>query len=81
MCVCVCVCVCVYRYYTWWSLCVNLTQARVIREKGASTEELSPGDPAVRHFSQLMITGGGLSLAGGAFCRLVVLGSTRKQAE
>ena len=31
-------------------LCVNLTQAGVIKEKGASLEEMSPGDPAVRHF-------------------------------
>jgi hypothetical protein len=32
----------------WFS--VNLTQARVIREEGASVEEMPPGDPAVGHF-------------------------------
>jgi hypothetical protein len=31
-------------------LCVNLTQAGVITEKGASLEEMPLGDPAVRHF-------------------------------
>jgi hypothetical protein len=30
--------------------CVNLTQAGVITEKGASLEEMPPSDPAVRHF-------------------------------
>jgi hypothetical protein len=34
----------------WLVLCVNLTQAGVITEKGASLEEMPPGDPAVRHF-------------------------------
>jgi hypothetical protein len=29
---------------------VNITQVGVITEKGASVEEMSPGDPAVRHF-------------------------------
>ena len=28
--------------YTGWGLCVNLTQARVISEKGASLEEMPP---------------------------------------
>ena len=34
----------------WLVLCVKLTQAGVITEKGASLEEMPPGDPAVRHF-------------------------------
>ena len=33
-----------------WVGCVNLTQAGVITEKGASVGEMPPGDPAVRHF-------------------------------
>jgi hypothetical protein len=42
----------VIREYTlyWLVLCVNLSQARVITEKGASLEERPPQDPAVRHF-------------------------------
>ena len=35
---------------SWLVLYVNLAQARVIREKGASVEEMPPGDPAVGHF-------------------------------
>jgi hypothetical protein len=35
----------------WLVLCVNLTQAGVITEKGASVKEMSPWDPTVRHFS------------------------------
>lgn len=31
-------------------LCVNLTQAGVITEKGTSVKEMLPWDPAVRHF-------------------------------
>ena len=34
----------------WLVLCVTLTQAGVITEKGVSVGEVSPGDPAVRHF-------------------------------
>jgi hypothetical protein len=34
----------------WLVLCVNLTQAGVFTEKGASLEEMPPRDPAVRHF-------------------------------
>jgi hypothetical protein len=34
----------------WLVLCVNLTQAGVITEKGASGEEMPPWGPAVRHF-------------------------------
>ena len=37
-------------YCAWLVLCVNLTQAGVITEKGASGEEMTPGDPTVRHF-------------------------------
>jgi hypothetical protein len=32
----------------WLVLCVSLTQARVITEKGASGEEMPPWDPAVK---------------------------------
>ena len=56
-------------------LCVNLTQARVSREKGASAEEMPPWDPAVRHCLKLVINKG---RAGGAIPGLVVLGSIRK---
>jgi hypothetical protein len=35
-------------YWLVWG--VNLTQAGVITEKGASVGEMPPGDPAVRHF-------------------------------
>jgi hypothetical protein len=34
----------------WLVLCVNLTEAGVLTEKGASLEEMPPWDPAVRHF-------------------------------
>jgi hypothetical protein len=34
----------------WLVLCVNLTQAGVIAEKGASIGEMPPRDTAVRHF-------------------------------
>jgi hypothetical protein len=34
----------------WLVLCVNLTQAGVVTEKGASLEEMPPEDPAARHF-------------------------------
>jgi hypothetical protein len=37
------------RSWTGW-FCVNLTQAGVITEKGASVEEMPPWDPTVRHF-------------------------------
>jgi hypothetical protein len=36
-------------FCTGW-FCVNLTQAGVITEKGASVGEMPPRDPAVRHF-------------------------------
>jgi hypothetical protein len=41
VCVCVCVCVCV-REREIESVCVNLTQAGVIIEKGASVGEMPP---------------------------------------
>ena len=59
MCVCVCVCVCAHvhvesrgqpRMLYWLVLCVNLAQARVIVEKGASLEEMPSQDLGVRHF-------------------------------
>jgi hypothetical protein len=34
----------------WLVLCVNLTQAGVITEKGASVGEVPPWDPAVGYF-------------------------------
>jgi hypothetical protein len=34
----------------WLVLCVDLTQAGVTTEKGASVGEMPPRDPAVRHF-------------------------------
>jgi hypothetical protein len=34
----------------WLVLSVNLTQAGVISEKGASIEEMPSEDPAIRHF-------------------------------
>ena len=43
----------------WLVLCVNLTQTGIITEKGASLKEMPPWDPAVRHFSQLVIKGKG----------------------
>jgi hypothetical protein len=33
-----------------WEFCVNLAQAGVITEKGASVGEMPPLDPVVRHF-------------------------------
>jgi hypothetical protein len=33
----------------WLVWCVKLTQARVIREEGASLEKMTPKDPGVRH--------------------------------
>jgi hypothetical protein len=46
-----CLCVKLTRGQLYWLvLCVNLTQAGVTTEKGASVGEMLPGDPAVRHF-------------------------------
>jgi hypothetical protein len=41
----------------WMVLCVNLTQAVVITEKGASLKEMPPQDPPVSYFSQLVTKG------------------------
>jgi hypothetical protein len=46
-------------YVYWLVLSANSTQAGVITEKGASVGEMTPWDPAVRHFSQLVISGVG----------------------
>jgi hypothetical protein len=64
----------------WLVLCINLAQAGVITEKGASVGEMPPQDPAARHFSQLVIKRERL-LVGGTISGLVVLGSIREQAE
>jgi hypothetical protein len=46
-----CLCVKFTRGQLYWLvLCVNLSQAGVITEKGASVEEMPPRDPTVRHF-------------------------------
>jgi hypothetical protein len=46
-----CLCVKLKRGQLYWLvLCVNLTQAGVITEKGAFLEEMPPLDPAVEHF-------------------------------
>jgi hypothetical protein len=42
-------------------LCVNLTQARVLREKSASVEEMDAVRSSCRAFSQLVLNGGGPS--------------------
>jgi hypothetical protein len=63
----------------WLVLCVNLTQAGVITEKGASVEDASMRSRC-KAFSPLVIKEGG-PIVGSAIPGLVVLGSTRKQAE
>lgn len=63
-------CVSLPRALVWF--CVNLAQARVISEKGASAEEMPPGDPAVGR-TQFSVSG--------AIPELVVLGSIRKQTN
>jgi hypothetical protein len=46
-----CLCIKLTRGQLYWLvLCVNLTQAGVITEKGASFGEMPPRYPAVRHF-------------------------------
>jgi hypothetical protein len=46
-----CLCVKLTRDQLYWLVWdVNLTQAAVITEKGASVGEMPPRDPAVRHF-------------------------------
>ena len=49
----------------WLVLCVHSTQARAIREEGVSSEEKPPWDPAARHFFQLVLNGGGLTVSEG----------------
>ena len=58
--------------------CVDLIQARVIREVGASFEEMPPLDLAIKHSDQWERA---QPIVGGAIFGLVVLGSIRKQAE
>jgi hypothetical protein len=53
--------------------CVNLTQAGVITEKGASLEEVPPWDPAVSIFSISDQVGRALPIVGGTISGLVVL--------
>jgi hypothetical protein len=55
-----------------------LTQAAVITEKGASSEEMPPS--SCKAFAQLVIKGE-RPLVGGIISGLVILGSIRKQAE
>ena len=43
----------------WLILCVNLIQARIVREKGGSVEEMPPWDPTVCAFSQIVRNGRG----------------------
>jgi hypothetical protein len=62
---------------SWLVLCVNLTQAGVNTEKGASLEEMPPLDPTVRRDQE----GRAQPIVGGTIPGLVVLGSIRKQAE
>ena len=68
----------------WLVLCANFTQATVIREEGASGEEMPPCDPAVRHFlsypSMARVEEGEAPIMVGAIPGLEVLGSIRKQA-
>ena len=73
LCVCVCVCVRAHTHMYWLVLYVNLTQAGVITEKGASVGEMPPRDPAdLVAFSQLVIKRGG-PIVDGATSGLVVL--------
>jgi hypothetical protein len=60
----------------WLVLCVNLTQAGDITDKGASARKVPPWEA----FSQLVIKGRG-PLVGGTISGLVVLGFIRNQAE
>ena len=58
----------------WLVLCVNLTQAGVITEKGSSLDEMQSSCKAL---SQLV----GGPIVGVTIPGLVVLGSIREQAE
>jgi hypothetical protein len=70
-----------YALLYWLVLCVNLTQAEVITEKGGSVGEVSVSMRSnCKAFSQLVIKGEG-PLVGGTISGLAVLGSIREQAE
>jgi hypothetical protein len=56
---------------SWLVLC-QLDTAGVITKKGTSVGEMPPGDPTVRHFSQLVIKGK-RPLVGATISGLVVL--------
>jgi hypothetical protein len=76
---CLCVRLTRSQLYGWFY--VNLTQAGVTTEKGASGEEMPPSIKSnSKAFSQLVIKGG-RPLVGRGIPGLVVLGSLRKQAE
>ena len=63
----------------WLVLCVNLTQAGVIKN-GAWTGEVAPMRSSCKTFSWLFIKRGG-PILGGFIPGLVVLGSIKEQAE
>jgi hypothetical protein len=65
----------------WLILCVNLTQARVIREEGASVEEISVRCSCKALSSISDQWGKTQDIVGGAIPGLVVLGSISKKAE
>ena len=76
-----CLCVKLTRGPLYWlALCVNLTQAGVITEKGASVGGSASMRSSCGVFSQLLNKGGG-PLVGGTISGLVLLGSIREQAE
>ena len=45
-----CLCVKLTRGQLYWLVLCQLDTAGVTTEKGASVEEMTPGDPTVRHF-------------------------------
>jgi hypothetical protein len=45
-----CLCVKLTMNQLYWLVMCQLDTAGVITEKGASVEEMPPGDPTVRHF-------------------------------
>jgi hypothetical protein len=61
----------------WLGLCINLTQAGVVTEKGASVEEMSPWIQLWGIFS-IGDKGGGWTIVGGTIPGLVVLGSSKQ---
>jgi hypothetical protein len=70
----------IYKYMHWLILCVNLTQAGLITNKGASFGGSASMIFSCGAFSQLEIKRERL-LVGGTIPWLVVLGSIREQAE